>query len=1079
MPYSYVVYTGNGSTTQFAITFPYIRKEHVKVYVNYVDTAYTYVNDTTVQLAAAPASPLRVEVRRVTPLANVLVDYTDGSTLVAADLDTSNLQSLYNEQELDDNQKRGIFVDDATGLITAGNQRITNVANPVNAQDAATKTYVDTADALKLAKAGGSMTGAIAMGTNKITGLGTPTVNTDAATKAYVDSVAVLQAYVDAADALKVAKAGDSMTGALAMGTNKITGLGTPTASTDATTKAYVDAVDTSKVAKAGDSMTGALAMGTNKITGLGTPTASTDATTKAYVDAVDTSKVAKAGDSMTGALAMGTNKITGLGTPTASTDATTKAYVDAVDTSKVAKAGDSMTGALAMGTNKITGLGTPTASTDATTKAYVDGVVVGASVTQAYVDAADALKVAKAGDSMTGALAMGTNKITGLGTPTVNTDAATKAYVDTADALKVAKAGDSMTGALAMGANKITGLGTPTVSTDAVTKAYVDAIVVGGALTDGDYGDITVSGTGTALTIDTGVVTSAKILDGTILNVDVNASAGIVASKLAFTQAGTGAVASTIDSKLKNVISVKDFGAVGDGSTNDFTAFTNAIAAATGKALYIPAGTYLITLPNATGLGTLENIKMYGDGLNSFLDIRTATSAFLSVFVLRSNTIVENLKIKLTLISAQTAFLFTVQTGVTTSGVTFRGCELFTNYAEGSFAQDSYLLNINNTATAVNDFLIDGCSIHNWLYIILKTNAATSNDSRWTVTNNRFYDNATSHLSINSPLGSHDGLVVSNNIFNTVTKNVAGVHHFIGLASVKNCVISSNMFKGLTSGDCIHIEENSDFVTVQGNVIEVGDVAGGTTWGDGIRILDNNISLTRYVPTNISIVGNTIFRTGTRGGNGIAFTWDSADTNAEFVTCANNVVDGFGVGILVDGVSDTIRINSNVVRNCNEGIYMPGSGNSQIASNSLISCVKGLFGQGLVGSHHFLTCTAEIESSLAAGTLSLAGWSMEKKSIALSNGNTAITLMRAGLQLQGLLKVTVKATGTKATFLLNVLYDGTTLTTTSVFLYQPSTIQFASMAISGGQLGLTIFCNGGNSGAVVRADFDGLYVSP
>ena len=187
MAYSYVVYTGNGSTTQFAITFPYIRKEHVKVYVNYVDTAYTYVNDTTVQLAAAPASPLRVEVRRVTPLSTRLVDYTDGSTLVAADLDTSNLQSLYNEQELDDNQKRGLFVDDATGLITAGGQRITNVANPVNAQDAATKTYVDTADALKVAKAGDTMSGALAMGTNKITNLGTPTVSTDAVTKAYID----------------------------------------------------------------------------------------------------------------------------------------------------------------------------------------------------------------------------------------------------------------------------------------------------------------------------------------------------------------------------------------------------------------------------------------------------------------------------------------------------------------------------------------------------------------------------------------------------------------------------------------------------------------------------------------------------------------------------------------------------------------------------------------------------------------------------------------------------------------------------------------------------------------------------
>jgi hypothetical protein len=188
MAYSFIAYNGNGSTTQYNIPFLYVSQAHIKVYVNYVDTAYTYANATTIQLATAPGNGLRVEVRRVTPLANVLVDYTDGSTLVAADLDTTALQNLYIEQELDDNQKRGIFVDDATGLITAGSQRITNVANPVNAQDAATKIYVDTADALKVAKAGDSMTGALAMGTNKITGLGTPTVGTDATTKTYVDT---------------------------------------------------------------------------------------------------------------------------------------------------------------------------------------------------------------------------------------------------------------------------------------------------------------------------------------------------------------------------------------------------------------------------------------------------------------------------------------------------------------------------------------------------------------------------------------------------------------------------------------------------------------------------------------------------------------------------------------------------------------------------------------------------------------------------------------------------------------------------------------------------------------------------
>ena len=80
--------------------------------------------------------------------------------------------------------------------------------------------------------------------------------------------------------------------------------------------------------------------------------------------------------------------------------------------------------------------------------------------------------------------------------------DASFSTTVTNSLATKLNLSGGTMTGAIAMGTNKITGLGTPTASADAATKNYVDTVVVAPSnLT----GPITSTGNVTAVAAQTG----------------------------------------------------------------------------------------------------------------------------------------------------------------------------------------------------------------------------------------------------------------------------------------------------------------------------------------------------------------------------------------------------------------------------------------------------------------------------------------------------------------------------------------------------------------------------------------------
>lgn len=105
-----------------------------------------------------------------------------------------------------------------------------------------------------------------------------------------------------------------------------------------------------------------------------------------------------------------------------------------------------------------------PEGAAASTTVPKMDGTAaVGSELAFArgdHVHPSDTKKVSKSGDTMTGNLAMGNHKVTGLATPTENTDAVTKGYVDTA----VQNKADSAT--------TLAGYGI----TDAYTKTEIDS---------------------------------------------------------------------------------------------------------------------------------------------------------------------------------------------------------------------------------------------------------------------------------------------------------------------------------------------------------------------------------------------------------------------------------------------------------------------------------------------------------------------------------------------------------------------------------------------------------------------------
>jgi hypothetical protein len=147
MAYAIDFYTGNGSTTTYSLTFPYISQSDVEVKVNNVTktlgTDYTFATSSTITFTTAPANGLVIKFTRTSNRAARLVDYQDGSTITEAILDQDSNQMFYMAQEAIDITENTIALDN-DDKYDADNKVIKNLANPVNDTDAVNKQFIST-----------------------------------------------------------------------------------------------------------------------------------------------------------------------------------------------------------------------------------------------------------------------------------------------------------------------------------------------------------------------------------------------------------------------------------------------------------------------------------------------------------------------------------------------------------------------------------------------------------------------------------------------------------------------------------------------------------------------------------------------------------------------------------------------------------------------------------------------------------------------------------------------------------------------------------------------------------------------
>lgn len=238
-------YTGNGSTTNYSFTFPYIQTSDIKASINgTVTTAFTLANATTISFNTAPADGAAIRIYRETADTTPIATFNPGSAIRSQDLNDNYTQILYISQET----KTYATGTDASAVAATANAALNNSTAAVSTANTAQSTAnaasstangiastaqsalttaqnAETVANAALPKTGGTMTGSIAFAAGQPTAtIGSPgivqlesstssTSTTTAATPSAVKSTYDFATTVQTTANAALPKAGGTMTG--------------------------------------------------------------------------------------------------------------------------------------------------------------------------------------------------------------------------------------------------------------------------------------------------------------------------------------------------------------------------------------------------------------------------------------------------------------------------------------------------------------------------------------------------------------------------------------------------------------------------------------------------------------------------------------------------------------------------------------------------------------------------------------------------------------------------------------------------------------------------------------------------